>query len=127
MSQPMIESARLRLSGLSPQTFDDPPKVGEQRTYTITATCTSRKEEEMKSEGKRWVHSMRLDQITEGVSDPEPKEKPEPSLFDQPPAHEPDEPEEGREPDPEEDEGASVSSIGSGFSGGPQFSAGDGE
>ncbi|OZF05223.1 hypothetical protein CH302_00955 [Rhodococcus sp. 15-2388-1-1a] len=76
----MIESARYRLSGLSAQSFDDPAGVGETRTFTITATCTSRKEEELKSEGKRWVHTMRLDSIVSGVQ--QPSSASEPSLFD---------------------------------------------
>ncbi|NKR72934.1 hypothetical protein GS492_09795 [Rhodococcus hoagii] len=128
MSQPMIDSARLQFSGLSAEDFEDVPEIGEQRTYTIIATCQSHTERAMANEGTRKSVNMKVVRVLSGVDKTiNDEQKDEPSLFDQPPADEPDEAEDGDEPDPEEDEGASVSSIGTGFSGGPQFSAGDDE
>lgn len=130
MSQPMIDSARLQFSGLSAEDFEDVPEIGEQRTYTIIATCQSHTERAMANEGTRKSVNMKVVRVLSGVdkSIEEPAAD-EPSLFDQPPADEPDEPEGDDEDqgDEADDEGASVSSIGTGFSGGPQFSAGEGE
>ncbi|NKU54963.1 hypothetical protein GS881_15555 [Rhodococcus hoagii] len=130
MSQPMIDSARLQFSGLSAEDFEDVPEIGEQRTYTIIATCQSHTERAMANEGTRKSVNMKVVRVLSGVdkSIEEPAAD-EPSLFDQPPADEPDEPEGDDEDqgDDADDEGASVSSIGTGFRGGPQFSAGDGE
>ncbi|MBM4489452.1 hypothetical protein GS500_18095 [Rhodococcus hoagii] len=130
MSQPMIDSARLQFSGLSAEDFEDVPEIGEQRTYTIIATCQSHTERAMANEGTRKSVNMKVVRVLSGVdkSIEEPAAD-EPSLFDQPPADQSDEPEGDDEDqgDDADDEGASVSSIGTGFSGGPQFSAGDGE
>ncbi|MBM4592256.1 hypothetical protein LRM64_10140 [Prescottella equi] len=128
MSQPLIDSARLKFSGISQEDFEDIPAIGETRTFTIRAQCTKHIEEQMANEGIRKVANMRISKIVSGVDKSiEDKEGDEPSLFDTDPADEPDEPEDDREQDAEEDEGASVSSIGTGFTGGPQFSAGDDE
>lgn len=128
MSQPMIDSARLQFSGLSSEDFEDVPAIGEERTYTIIAVCQSHNERAMANEGTRKSVNMKVVRVLSGVDNTINDEpEPEPSLFDKPPADEPDEPEDDGEPDPEEGEGASVSSIGTGFTGGPQFSAGDDE
>lgn len=129
MSQPMIDSARLQFSGLSAEDFEV-PAIGEERTYTIIAVCQSHNERAMANEGTRKSANMKVVRVLSGVDKTiNDEQKDEPSLFDQPPADEPDEPEgddEGQGDDVD-DEGASVSSIGTGFTGGPQFSAGDGE
>lgn len=130
MSQPMIDSARLQFSGLSAEDFEDVPEIGEQRTYTIIATCQSHTERAMANEGTRKSVNMKVVRVLSGVDKTiNDESKDEPSLFDQPPADQSDEPEGDDEDqgDDADDEGASVSSIGTGFSGGPQFSAGDGE
>ncbi|NKV45443.1 hypothetical protein GS926_14940 [Rhodococcus hoagii] len=129
MSQPMIDSARLQFSGLSAEDFEV-PAIGEERTYTIIAVCQSHNERAMANEGTRKSANMKVVRVLSGVDKTiNDEQKDEPSLFDQPPAEESDAPEGDDEPDPEatDDEGASVSSIGTGFTGGPQFSAGDGE
>ncbi|MBM4468188.1 hypothetical protein GS502_01465 [Rhodococcus hoagii] len=124
MSQPMIDSARLQFSGLSAEDFEDVPEIGEQRTYTIIATCQSHTERAMVNEGTRKSVNMKVVRVLSGVDKTiNDEQKDEPSLFDQP-EPEGDSEEQGDEAD---DEGASVSSIGTGFTGGPQFSAGDGE
>ncbi|NKV19223.1 hypothetical protein GS913_06505 [Rhodococcus hoagii] len=125
----MIDSARLQFSGLSAEDFEV-PAIGEERTYTIIAVCQSHNERAMANEGTRKSANMKVVRVLSGVDKTiNDEQKDEPSLFDQPPADEPDEPEGDDEDqgDDADDEGASVSSIGTGFSGGPQFSAGDGE
>ncbi|MBM4516409.1 hypothetical protein GS432_08075 [Rhodococcus hoagii] len=129
MSQPMIDSARLQFSGLSAEDFEV-PAIGEERTYTIIAVCQSHNERAMANEGTRKSANMKVVRVLSGVDKTiNDEQKDEPSLFDQPPADQSDEPEGDDEDqgDDADDEGASVSSIGTGFSGGPQFSAGDGE
>ncbi|BDC71048.1 hypothetical protein [Prescottella equi] len=129
MSQPLIEERRVRFSGLSSESFEGIER-GAKITFTVVATCTETKEKDMKTEGERLEASMKVDKVSLGI-DPKINEDTdaEPSLFDQPPADQSDEPEGDDEDqgDDADDEGASVSSIGTGFSGGPQFSAGDGE
>lgn len=135
MSQPMIDSARLQFSGLSAEDFEV-PAIGEERTYTIIAVCQSHNERAMANEGTRKSANMKVVRVLSGVDKTiNDEQKDEPSLFDQPPAEDdPDEPEGDDEDQGDEadnasaaDGGASVSSIGTGFAGGPQFSAGDGE
>ncbi|MBM4626685.1 hypothetical protein GS453_14675 [Rhodococcus hoagii] len=134
MSQPLIEERRVRFSGLSSESFADLER-GEKVTFTVVATCTATAEQDMKTEGERLTATMKVDKVSLGI-DPKINDEPapEPSLFDSEPADDPDEPEDDGEGQGDEadnaaadDEGASVSSIGTGFSGGPQFSAGDGE
>ncbi|MBM4522492.1 hypothetical protein GS462_21675 [Rhodococcus hoagii] len=128
----MIDSARLQFSGLSAEDFEV-PAIGEERTYTIIAVCQSHNERAMANEGTRKSANMKVVRVLSGVDKTiNDEQKDEPSLFDQPLAGEPDEPGEPEaddegQADEADDEGASVSSIGTGFSGGPQFSAGDGE
>lgn len=119
MSQPLIDSARLQFSGLSAEDFDDVPEIGEQRTYTIIATCQSHTERAMANEGTRKSVNMKVVRVLSGVDhsigdEPEP----EPSLFDGDPSDDGDE-------DQADGEGATVSTLDTGFEGGPQFSAGD--
>ncbi|WP_156042426.1 hypothetical protein [Rhodococcus sp. UNC363MFTsu5.1] len=82
MTQPMIDSARLQFSGLSAEDFEDVPAIGEQRTYTILATCQSHNERAMANEGTRKSVNMKVVRVLSGVDhtiDDEPEE--EPSLF----------------------------------------------
>lgn len=135
MSQPMIDSARLQFSGLSAEDFEDVPEIGEQRTYTIIATCQSHTERAMANEGTRKSVNMKVVRVLSGVDKAiNDEQKDEPSLFDSAPADESDEPEDDRDVDAELADGqhddepvGTVSSIGTGFSGGPSFSAGDDE
>lgn len=135
MSQPMIDSARLQFSGLSAEDFEV-PAIGEERTYTIIAVCQSHNERAMANEGTRKSANMKVVRVLSGVDKTiNDEQKDEPSLFDQPPADEPDEPEDDGEDQGDEVDNAdaiaeytgNAASIGTGFSGGPQFSAGDGE
>ncbi|NKW39047.1 hypothetical protein GS935_20210 [Rhodococcus hoagii] len=136
MSQPLIDSARLQFSGLSAEDFEDVPEIGEQRTYTIIATCQSHTERAMANEGTRKSVNMKVVRVLSGVDKTiNDESKDEPSLFDQPPAEDPAEAEE-RDPELDAENGdgedddepvASVSSIAGGFSGGPSFSAGGDE
>lgn len=115
-AQPLIDSARLKFSGISSEDFEDIPDIGETRTFTITAQCTKHIEEQMANEGTRKIANMKIEKILTGVdnriNDASPSE---PSLFDTP--AEPDSDDES-----EDDESPSnVVGIGQG----PQFSAGD--
>lgn len=139
MNQPLIDSARLQFSGLSAEDFEDVPDIGEQRTYTILATCQSHTERAMANEGTRKSVNMKVVRVLSGVDKSITEEtKPEPSLFDTPEAGGSDEdgeagerPEtgdsdtesEGNESDSDESETPS-NVVGIGHAG-PQFSAGD--
>ncbi|NKU63866.1 DUF7171 family protein [Prescottella equi] len=131
----MIDSARLQFSGLSAEDFEV-PAIGEERTYTIIAVCQSHNERAMANEGTRKSANMKVVRVLSGVDKTiNDEQKDEPSLFDQPPAEDPDEPEgDDQDPDAEGDNAdavaeytGNVASIGPSFDGGPQFSAGDGE
>jgi len=129
MSQPLIEEGRFRFGGLSAESFDL-LDTGEQVTLTIRARVKKVIKEEQANEGDRHVMVLGVEKVLRGVDKTiNDEEQPEPSLFDSEPADEPNEPEDEGEPDPEESngEGASVSSIGTGFTGGPTFSAGGDE
>lgn len=82
--QPLIESARLQFSGLSDESFDDPPAIGDTRTYTVLARCTAHNERAMANEGTRRSVTMKVERVLAGV-DPHiaDEPEPEPSLFDQ--------------------------------------------
>ncbi|MBT9295365.1 hypothetical protein KKP62_10360 [Rhodococcus sp. GOMB7] len=87
MNQPLIDSARLQFSGLSAEDFEDVPDIGEQRTYTILATCQSHTERAMANEGTRKSVNMKVVRVLSGVDKSITEEtKPEPSLFDTPEA-----------------------------------------
>lgn len=117
MSQPLIDSARLQFSGLSAEDFDDVPEIGEQRTYTIIATCQSHTERAMANEDTRKSVNMKVVRVLSGVDRSiEDETDTEPSLFDSTP---------GDEGQDDDDEGATVSTLDTGFDGGPTFSAGD--
>ena len=116
MNQPLIDSARLQFSGLSSEEFEDVPAIGEQRTYTILATCQSHNERAMANEGTRKSVNMKVVRVLSGVTEKineEPDE--EPSLFDTAAA----EPSESEE-DQDDEGGATVHEFN-----GPSFSAGD--
>lgn len=111
--QPLIDSARLQFSGLSAEDFEDIPEIGEQRTYTILATCQAHNERAMANEGTRKSVNMKVVRVLSGVTE-KINESPadDPSLFDSEP-----------EPDAEDgdtEEGATVHEFT-----GPSFSAGD--
>ncbi|OZE98104.1 DUF7171 family protein [Rhodococcoides fascians] len=103
--QPLIDSARLKFSGMSAEDFEDVPEIGEQRTYTILATCQAHTEQAMANEGTRKSVNMKVVRVLSGVT--EEINKPEdPSLFDQDEdGDEPTDPDEVDEPeDPDEPE-----------------------
>lgn len=108
----MIEEARVKFSGTSAESFDEPP-IGEQRTYTVLATCTTHTEQDMKNEGARRTVTMKIDKVLEGVTQKiHENDTDQPNLFDSEP-----------DPDPE-DEDAEEDGTVVDFSG-PSFSAGD--
>lgn len=117
--KPLIEAARVRFSGLSTESYEE-PEIGEQRVYTVLATCTAITEQDMKSEGTRRTSTMKIDKVSAGIDTKiEQAAAPEPSLFDGPsggPVAADDGDSDG---EPE-----SVGSIMSGlaFNGGPAFS-----
>ncbi|NKT99796.1 hypothetical protein GS917_25210 [Rhodococcus hoagii] len=132
MSQTMIDSARLQFSGLSAEDFEDVPEIGEQRTYTIIATCQSHTERAMANEGTRKSVNMKVVRVLSGVDKSiEEKDDDEPSLFDQPAPEDSSEPEDDRDSDAELADGQHDDEAPAGglsvFSGGPQFSAGGDE
>ncbi|ROZ49364.1 hypothetical protein EEB13_05415 [Rhodococcus sp. WS3] len=110
-AQPLIDSARLKFSGISSEDFEDIPDIGETRTFTITAQCTKHIEEQMANEGTRKIANMKIEKILIGVDKRINEEAPvEPNLFDSP-----------VEPDPEGDEDETPSNVAA-FTG-PEFSA----
>ncbi|OOL29697.1 hypothetical protein GQ85_24345 [Rhodococcus rhodochrous] len=116
--KPLIEAARLRFSGTSTEAYEE-PQIGEQRVYTVLATCTALTEQDMKSEGTRRTSTMKIDKVSEGINQKIADEaKPDPDLFsigsvDGPTAA-------GSEP---ERIGDVISGIA--FDGGPSFSGGN--
>lgn len=68
MSAPLIDTARVRFSGLSTEAFEI-PSIGETVTYTIKATCTTHTEQDMANEGTRRTVTMKVDRVVEGVSE----------------------------------------------------------
>ncbi|WP_343466305.1 hypothetical protein AAI421_17940 [Rhodococcus aetherivorans] len=64
--KPLIEAARVRFSGLSTESYEE-PEIGEQRVYTVLATCTAITEQDMKSEGTRRTSTMKIDKVSEGI------------------------------------------------------------
>lgn len=114
-AQPLIEERRVRFSGLSAEAFDGIER-GEKVTFTVVATCTETKEQDMKTEGERLTATMKIDKVSLGIdSKINDEPAPEPNLFDA-------DPEPDSDDDPEDDESPSnVVDIGQG----PQFSAGD--
>lgn len=115
--QPLIDSARLQFSGLSAEDFEDIPEIGEQRTYTILATCQAHNERAMANEGTRKSVNMKVVRVLSGVTE-KINEQPEsePTLYDEPV---PDEDDADGLGDTDED-GATVHEFT-----GPSFSAGD--
>ncbi|MFH5231919.1 hypothetical protein [Antrihabitans spumae] len=67
MDRPLIDTARVRFSGLSAEDFEI-PDIGEQVTYTIKATCTTHTEQDMANEGTRRTCTMKIDRVVEGIS-----------------------------------------------------------
>ena len=67
--QPLIDSARLQFSGLSAEDFEDIPEIGEQRTYTILATCQAHNERAMANEGTRKSVNMKVVRVLSGVTE----------------------------------------------------------
>lgn len=119
MNQPLIDSARLQFSGMSAEDFEDVPEIGEQRTYTILATCQAHNERAMANEGTRKSVTMKVVRVLSGVDktiEDEPEE--EPNLFDSQPAPDEDLGDDGDGED--SDDGATVHEFT-----GPSFSAGD--
>ncbi|WP_047888554.1 hypothetical protein [Rhodococcus sp. ARP2] len=85
-AQPLIDSARLQFSGLSAEDFEDVPEIGEQRTYTILATCQSHTERAMANEGTRKSVNMKVVRVLSGVDKSIEKEiEDQPNLFDSAP------------------------------------------
>ena len=86
-AQPLIDSARLKFSGISSEDFEDIPDIGETRTFTITAQCTKHIEEQMANEGTRKIANMKIEKILTGVDNRINDTPPaEPSLFDSTPS-----------------------------------------
>lgn len=135
-AQPLIDSARLQFSGLSAEDFEDVPEIGEQRTYTILATCQSHTERAMANEGTRKSVNMKVVRVLSGVDKSIAEEaKPEPSLFDTPEGggsesgdSDTESGESGTESEGDESKSGESESpsnvVGIGHAG-PQFSAGD--
>lgn len=73
------EAARVRLSGTSDRRFTK-PAIGEQRVFTVLATCTSVLEQDTKT-GVRRTATLKIDEILEGV-DEAIVEYADPTLFD---------------------------------------------
>lgn len=111
--QPLIDSARLKFSGISSEDFEDIPEIGESRVYTIRAQCTKHIEEQMANEGTRKIANMKIEKILTGVSEKIREDNEEPSLFDS-------DPEPQADDDETDSEGATVHEFN-----GPSFSAGD--
>lgn len=84
MSQPLIDSARLKFSGLSAEDFEDIPDIGEQRTYTVRAQCTAHTEQAMANEGTRKSVNMKVVRVMAGVTEKirEDEDDGQPSMFD---------------------------------------------
>ena len=83
MSAPLIESARIKLSGLSEESFDDPAEIGEVRVFTVLASCTAHNQQSMANEGVRRSVTMKVERVLPGVDHTIEDDKPsEPSLFD---------------------------------------------
>jgi hypothetical protein len=83
MSAPLIDSARIQLSGLSEESFDDPAEIGETRVFTVLARCTAHNERAMANEGVRRSVTMKVERVLPGVDHTIEDSKPsEPSLFD---------------------------------------------
>ena len=135
MNQPMIDSARLKFTGISSEDFEDIPEIGEIRVFTIRAQCTKHIEEQMANEGTRKIANMKIERILVGVDKKIADDaKVEPSLFDTPESgddtesedsdtdsDDPDTESEGEETDSTE---AETPSNVTAFTG-PQFSAGE--
>ncbi|KXF56170.1 hypothetical protein AXA44_02750 [Rhodococcus sp. SC4] len=120
--QPFIDSARLQFSGLSAEDFEDIPEIGEQRTYTILATCQAHNERAMANEGTRKSVNMKVVRVLSGVTD-KINEQPEsePTLYDEPvPVPDEDDADEDDGLGDTDEDGATVHEFT-----GPSFSAGD--
>ncbi|MDV8066411.1 hypothetical protein R4P64_07835 [Rhodococcus sp. IEGM 1366] len=133
-AQPLIDSARLQFSGLSAEDFEDVPEIGEQRTYTILATCQSHTERAMANEGTRKSVNMKVVRVLSGVDKSIAEDaKAEPSLFDTPQGDDTesedsdtdsDEPDTESEGDDTDSADSETPSNVTAFTG-PQFSAGE--
>lgn len=75
-----VKAARVRLSGTSGKWFTK-PEIGEQRVFTVLATCTAVTEQDTKTSGVRRTATLKIDEILEGV-DESIVEYAEPALFD---------------------------------------------
>ena len=117
MTSPLIEEARVKISGTSAESFEM-PEIGEERTYTVKAVCTTHTEQDMASEGTRRTVTMKMLKIVEGVSKKiHDSEDGQGSLLDgDGKAVDPDEGQEPDDPDAEHPQSTFV---------GPQFSGGD--
>lgn len=78
--KPLIEAARVRFSGLSTESYEE-PQIGEQRVYTVLATCTAITEQDMKSEGTRRTSTMKIDKVSEGIDNGIEDGDDDPDLF----------------------------------------------
>lgn len=74
-----VKAARVRLSGASGKSFTK-PEIGEQRVFTVLATCTAVTEQDTKN-GVRRTATLKIDEILEGV-DEAIVEYADPTLFD---------------------------------------------
>lgn len=68
MDRPLIDTARVRFSGLSTEAFEV-PEIGDAITYTIKATCTTHTEQDMANEGTRRTVTMKVDRVVVGISE----------------------------------------------------------
>lgn len=112
MTEPLIPSARLRLSGTSSESFDNPPKKHDIVILTIRAECVEESSKIAASGGDVDTRAMKVLSVAIGgdtslFGDSKPDE---PSLFDSDPATTSD-----------DESSSNVVGIGQG----PQFSAGD--
>ncbi|NKS64614.1 hypothetical protein GS966_20140 [Rhodococcus hoagii] len=124
MSQPLIEEAHVKFAGSSSELFEL-EEVDTEVVFTVKGTIKGDSREKQ-VHGVRRTMTVSITKVIQGVSKKILETDEEPSLFDEASADESDEDARPELPG-DDDEGASVSSIGTGFSGGPQFSAGDGE
>lgn len=110
MTQPLIDSARLHLTGTSPESLDSVPAIGDVRPYTILAECVGHHEDKTAHNGIQKVVRLKILRLLPGV-DKAIEDEPEaqPNLFDAM--------DEG-----EADDGSIEGPV---FEGGPTFSGGD--
>lgn len=114
MQRPLIDTARIKIQGLSSELFER-REIGDEMTLTVKGTIVSDLESVQAHEGTRRVQTLKLDRVVEGVSEKVHENADgQMTIGDVPDDHAPED--ESSEP---VDEGG----LGE-FTGGPTFSAG---